>query len=174
MTKKEVIHFVITGGTIDSYYEGSRDTVEVLEQSVIPKFIESLKLYTESEFTEVCMKDSRALTKGDMQKVLETVENSQSKKIIITHGTYTMADTANLLKAKLKRKDQVVILTGSMIPLMGFSPSDAPFNLGYSLAKLDELQAGVYVCMNGRIFMPEEVMKMISEGRFTSMFELEK
>lgn len=174
MAKKETIHFVITGGTIDSYYEGSKDTVEVLEHSVIPKFIESLKLYIESEFTEVCMKDSRALTKKDMQKVLETVEKSQSKKVIITHGTYTMADTANLLKVKLKRNDQVIILTGSMIPLMGFSPSDASFNLGYSLAKLDDLQAGIYVCMNGRIFMPEEVMKMINEGRFTSIFELEK
>ncbi len=120
------------------------------------------------------MKNSRALTKGDMQKVLETVENSQSQKIIITHGTYTMTDTAGLLKAKLKRNDQVIILTGSMIPLTGFSPSDAPFNLGFSMAKLEDLKEGVYVCMNGRIFVPEEVMKMISEGRFTSIFELEQ
>lgn len=174
MPKKEAIHFVMTGGTIDSYYEGSKDTVEVLEHSVVPNFIESLKLYIDTEFTEVCMKDSRALTKGDMQKVLETVENSQCQKVIITHGTYTMADTASLLKAKLKRNDQVIILTGSMIPLTGFSPSDAPFNLGFSMAKLEDLKEGVYVCMNGRIFVPEEVMKMISEGRFTSIFELEQ
>lgn len=145
-----------------------------LEHSVVPNFIESLKLYIDTEFTEVCMKDSRALTKGDMQKVLETVENSQCQKVIITHGTYTMADTASLLKAKLKRNDQVIILTGSMIPLTGFSPSDAPFNLGFSMAKLEDLKEGVYVCMNGRVFSPEEVMKLISEGRFTSIFEVDK
>ncbi len=81
-----------------------------------------------------------------------------------------MPDTARFLKANLKRKDQTVVLTASMIPLNGFSPSDAPFSLGYAVAKLEELEPGVYVAINGRVFSPEEVMKVMSEARFASIF----
>lgn len=92
------------------------------------------------------------------------------QKIIITHGTYTMPDTARYLKANLKRDDQTIVFTGSMIPLTGFSPSDAPFNLGYSIAKIQDLPAGIYVCMNGRVFSPNEVVKFLYGGRFVSVF----
>ena len=81
-----------------------------------------------------------------------------------------MPDTARYLKAHLKRKSKTIILTGSMIPISGFSPSDAPFNLGFAIAKVLELPAGVYVCMNGQVFSPEEVAKVVREGRFVSMF----
>ena len=165
------IHFIITGGTIDSYYDGTKDTAVPRENSIIPYFIKSLKLYTQSEFTEVCMKDSRSLTREDTQGVLEAVEKSPHSKIIITHGTYTMPDTARFLSAKLTRKDQTIILTGSMNPIQGFSPSDGPFHLGYAVAQVESLQPGVYVAMNGKVFSPEEVVKIISEGRFTSIFE---
>jgi L-asparaginase len=170
MTKKSAIHFILTGGTIDSFYEGTKDTVTPLPHSSILNFIKSLNLYEEAEFTEVCMKDSRALSEKDVQKLARTIEKSPHTKIIITHGTYTMPDTARFLKANLKRKDQTIILTGSMIPLMGFSPSDAPFNLGYSLAKVQELSPGTYVVMNGRVFSPEEVAKLLNKGRFISIF----
>ena len=116
------------------------------------------------------MKDSRSLNTKDLQNILKSTEDSTSKKIIITHGTYTMPDTARYLVANLKRKDQIIILTGSMIPITGFSPSDAPFNLGYSIASLKTLNPGVYVCMNGQIFDPKEVFKRISEGKFVSVF----
>lgn len=116
------------------------------------------------------MKDSRDIVKDDLKKILETIEKSPHKKVIITHGTYTMPDTARFLQANLKRKDQTVIITGSMIPLIGFSPSDGPFSIGYGLAKVQDLKAGIYVCMNGKVFSPAEVMKVNKEGRFTSVF----
>lgn len=169
--KNSTIHYVITGGTIDSVYDGSKDTAVPNEKSIIPRFIKSLKLYSKAEFTEVCMKDSRQLKREDVQKVLKTIEASKHKKILVTHGTYTMPDTARFLKAKLKRKDQVIVLTGSMIPIQGFSPSDGPFSLGYAVAQLEYLKPGVYVCFNGRVFSPEEVVKVIAEGRFTSIFQ---
>ncbi|OGZ01186.1 MAG: hypothetical protein A3B13_03715 [Candidatus Liptonbacteria bacterium RIFCSPLOWO2_01_FULL_45_15] len=172
MIKKETIHFVITGGTMDSFYNGKKDTVEVSSASNIPAYIKSLNLYENIEFIQVTMKDSRALTKDDIQNVLNTIKKSKHKKIIVTHGTYTMPDTAKFLKANLKRSDQTIVFTGSMIPLMGFAPSDAPFNLGYSIAKVQELGPGIFVCMNGRIFSPEEVLKLLYEGKFTSIFDL--
>lgn len=164
------IHFILTGGTIDSYYDGTRDTVVPNEHSIIPEFINSLHLYAKTEFTEVCMKDSRALNQEDRNEILKAVEESPNQKIIITHGTYTMPDTARFLKANLKRNDQVIALTGSLIPIKGFTPSDGTLNLGYTIAQLENQKPGVYVCMNCKTFSPEEVLKIISEGRFASIF----
>ncbi len=168
---QSTIHYIITGGTIDSYYDGSKDTAVTNEHSVIPQFIKSLKLYSEAEFTTVCMKDSRQLCMEDLNQILKTVEESSHTKILITHGTYTMPDTGRFLKANLKRKDQVIVLTGSAIPLNGFSPSDGPFSLGYSIAQLEHLEHGVYVAMNGRVFSPEEIAKNMQEARFYSIFQ---
>lgn len=165
------IHFVITGGTIDSHYDGSKDTAVPNKESVIPSFIESLKLYHTAEFTTVCMKDSRAIVREDLGNILKTVEESSHTKIIITHGTYTMSDTARFLKANLKRQDQTIVFTASAIPIQGFAPSDGPFNLGYAIAKLEDLESGIYVAINGKVFSPEEVMKVMSEARFASIFQ---
>lgn len=162
------IHFIFTGGTIDSIYDGTKDTAVPAVRSAIPAFLEMLKLYAKITHTTVCMKDSRALTNADRRKILRVVEHSRSKRIIITHGTYTMPDTARYLKANLKREDQTVVLTGSLIPLSGFFPPDAPFNLGYAFAKVQELPTGIYVCMNGRVFTTGEVKKLTKEGRFAS------
>ncbi len=151
-------------------YEGSVDTVVPHKKSVIPEYISSLKLYNITKFTQVCMKDSRQLTRKDRENILKTIKKSPCSKIIVTHGTYTMPDTARFLKANLKRRDQTIILTGSMIPISGFVFSDAPFNLGYALAQLGTLKPGVYVCMNGRSFAAGEVLKSLHEGRFSSIF----
>lgn len=167
---EEIIHFILTGGTIDSYYNAVNDSIKVLPSSCIPYYIKHLNLYTKVKYTEVCMKDSRELTTNELNKILKAIEKSSCKNIIITHGTYTMSDTARYLKANLKRKDQSIIFTGSMIPLTGFIPSDAPFNLGFTIAKIQEFGPGIWVSMNGRIFDPEEVAKVISEGRFVSLF----
>ncbi|HAO52387.1 TPA: asparaginase [Candidatus Magasanikbacteria bacterium] len=170
MTQKNTIHFIITGGTIDSFYNGVKDTVDTLKESSIPAYIKSLKLHEKTEFTTICMKDSRALKKSDLANVLKEIKKSPHKKFIVTHGTYTMPDTARYLDANLGKHNKIIIFTGSMIPLLGFSPSDAPFNLGYSIAKIHELKPGIYVCMNGKIFNPTEVIKFLYEGRFVSVF----
>ncbi|MBP9711720.1 MAG: asparaginase [Candidatus Pacebacteria bacterium] len=170
MAQKEKIEIIITGGTIDSFYDSKQDTVVPSEKSSLPDFISSLKLPHEFSFTQICMKDSRSINEEDRKNVLAAIENSTADKILVTHGTYTMPDTARFIDANLKRKDTVIIFTGSMIPLIGFSPSDAPFNLGYAIASLATLQPGVYVCMNGQAFTPAEVVKQLSEGKFGSIF----
>jgi L-asparaginase len=174
MSKKEKIDVIITGGTIDSFYDSTQDTVVPSEKSALPSFVKSLKLENNFSFHQVCMKDSRSITNADLKKILAIINRSKAKKFLITHGTYTMPDSARFLEARLGSTDKVVILTGAMIPLIGFSPSDAPFNLGYSIASLDNLKPGVYVCMNGKTFNPKEVMKRISEGRFVSIFNKNK
>lgn len=172
---QDKIHFIITGGTIDSVWSGAKDTVELSEHSILPEYFnhlqKNLKFEYKFEFTEVCMKDSRALTEEDRKEILKAIEESPSEKIIVTHGTYTMPDTARFLKEKLKRKDQVILLIGSMVPINGFDFSDGPFNLGFAFAQVQVLEPGVYVCMNARVFTPIEVAKNIEEGKFYSTLE---
>ena len=170
MTEDNKILFILTGGTIDSHYDGSKDTAVPNEHSVVPKYIQSLKLYEEVEFTEVCMKDSREINESKRKKIIDIISNSNNIRIIITHGTYTMPDTARYLSANLTDNNKVIIFVASMIPLAGFTETDAGFNLGYAIAKSQDLKEGIYVCMNGRIFDPEEVVKIISEGRFGSIY----
>ncbi len=167
---KNFVEVLITGGTIDSFYDGTKDTVVPSESSILPKYFDGLKLGEILKFKTICMKDSRSLTQNDVRRVLNEIENSKSLKFIVTHGTYTMADTARFLKVHLKSKDKVVILTGSLIPLNGFNLSDAGFNLGFAFAKLDSLKPGVYVCMNGKVLTPEEAVKNLREGKFESIF----
>ncbi|MBT4916966.1 asparaginase [Candidatus Peregrinibacteria bacterium] len=169
--KSSQFHFIITGGTIDSFYDGTIDTVRPNEKSTIPSYIKSLKLYEDVEFSEICMKDSRELGEDDMEAVLEAIEKSSSENIIVTHGTYTMPDTARFLQANLKKSDKRILLTGSMIPMSGFTGTDGPFNLGFSMASAVHLPAGIYVCMNGKVFTHDEAAKSISEGRFYSIFK---
>lgn len=102
--------------------------------------------------------------------MLKAVSDSKSKRIIITHGTYTLPDSARYLQANLKDHGKVIIFVCSMIPLEGFTPTDAGFNIGYAVAKSQELSEGIYVCMNGKIFIPDEVVKILSEGRFGSIY----
>ena len=169
------IHVIVTGGTIDSIWSGAHDTVVVSEHSILPDYFQelgrNLKFPAKFTFSEVCMKDSRQITDNDRKKTLETIEESTTKKVLITHGTYSMPDTAKYLKKNLKRGDQTIVLTGSMVPIKGFDFSDGPFNLGFAIAMLQELKSGIYVCMNARAFTPEEVAKNTKEGKFYSVFQ---
>ncbi len=134
----------MTGGTIDSEWDDAQDAVVVSEHSNIPTYFKKLGFDKDCIFTEVCMKDSRALTEKDLQKLGEIIETSPSRKILIAHGLFTMPDTVEFLVKHLKRKDQTIILVGSVSPLKDFAMSDASYNIGYAVAKLAELKSGVY------------------------------
>jgi len=172
MTQKTFpIHFMITGGTIDSY---DRDILYPLVQhgkSTIPSYIKSLKLDNKTKFTIICLKDSRDISKKDIQKLLNNINKSTSKHIIVTCGTFALSDMSRLLELNNKKKDKTIVLTGSMIPIYGFPMSDGPFNLGYAVSKVQELPKGVYVCMNGNVFSSNEIVKIVTEGKFASIFE---
>ena len=169
-TLKSRIHFIITGGTIDSVYDGARDTVVPLKKSVIPAFLKTIRPIDEFIFQQVCMKDSREIRPFDMEKILSVVRKSSYRHLVVTHGTYTMPDTARFVQAKLGKTKKTIVFTGSMIPIQGFSPSDGTFNLGFALGKIEHLPPGVHVAMNGRVFRPEEVLKNLYGGKFSSIF----
>ncbi len=164
------IHVILTGDTIDSYYGGSMDTAVPLKHSAIPRYLKNLKLYHRFQYTELCMKDSRAITDTDRRKMVQVIKRARTPYIIITHGTYTMPQTARFIEQQLSAKyGKTVILTGSMIPLDGFTFSDGGFNLGYAIGKLHCAAPGVYVAMNGKLFPAKTATKIVSKGRFAEI-----
>lgn len=169
---KPVACIITTGGTIDSFYNGLIDTVEPYKESVIPNYIGSLKLYTQTDFAPLCMKDSREISAQDREKMLKVIRESDNTAFIITHGTYTMPDTARYLERLLTPEElaqKTIVITGSMVP-HNFNNSDAGFNLGFAYAIATSAKGGVYICMNGRVFDADEVAKNVAEGRFVSLF----
>lgn len=77
-----------------------------------------------------------------------------------------MAETAEYLAGRIASKTKRVVLTGSMLPLKGFAPTDAPFNLGFAIGALTLVKPGVFLAMNGKLFSAGTVKKNIQVGRF--------
>ncbi len=109
------------------------------------------------------MIDSLSMTNADRKKILKECQTSTQDKVLITHGTDTMVETAKLLGQHIKNK--TIILTGAMIPY-AFGSSDGLFNLGSALAFLQTLPPGVYISMNGKYFPWDNVRKNKEVGLF--------
>lgn len=161
------VDFILTGGTIDALTVGQERDI-IREESSIPPYLRYLNLGFQINFKQICKKDSRDVSVADRLKILEEIVKSSSEIFVVTHGTFTMVETAKFLKNNLKHSNKKIVLTGSMVPL-GFPDSDAPFNLGFVLGKLDSLTKGVFVLMNGRVFDPEEAVKDLKSNLFYSL-----
>jgi len=165
MTKH--VHFIITGGTIDSVFDTSRDTVVVNDHTSITGYLkETAKPNFRVTHEILTMKDSREITDHIREEILSSIKKAEADHIILTHGTYTMALTMDYLSERLKEMNKTVVLTGSFYPIKGFSPSDAPFNLGFAIASSFLLEPGIYIAMNGEIFTPSSVTKDLVQARF--------
>ncbi len=118
---------------------------------------------TELEVTTLMMIDSLSMGERDRRLIIESCRSAKEDKIVITHGTDTMVETAKLLDANIK--DKTVVLTGAMIPYK-FSSSDGLFNLGTAIAYAKALPPGVYIAMNGHCFRPDNCVKNRKIGKF--------
>jgi L-asparaginase len=145
------------GGTIEffdpAYEEINRKLMKL--DSTIDSYLKNLIQPHFSYSSEsLVSKDSREISDEDRKKLIDAIESAAHNNIIVTHGTFTMWQTAQYLEQNLSdpTKNKKVILTGSMIPITGFSMSDAGFNLGFTIASIASLKPGVYMCMNGGVF----------------------
>jgi len=113
------------------------------------------------------MIDSLEMTGADRTIIVEQCRLAAEARILITHGTDTMVETAGALAAGLApRSGKTIVLTGAMIPY-AFGSSDGLFNLGSALSFVQLLPPGVYIAMNGRCFTWDGVRK----NRETGVFE---
>jgi L-asparaginase len=166
MTKNH-IHIIKMGGTIefkDPGYENINQQMMKLDTSIESYLKNMVKPHFTYSIESFCDKDSREITPEDLNNLAKVLVNSPHENILVTHGTITMKNTAQFLDKRVAAKK--VILTGSMIPIVGFSISDAAFNLGYSIASFGHIENGVYICMNGGIFKADEVEKNSELLRF--------
>jgi L-asparaginase len=163
-----MIRILVTGGTFDKEYNeltGAlffKDThvheMLCLGRSLVDVTIETLM-----------MVDSLDLTDVDRQRIVNACRAVDEARIVITHGTDTMVETARALAANgdARLAGKTVVLTGAMVPY-AFGSSDGLFNLGSALSFVQVLPAGVYIAMNGRYFDWDQVEKDRAAGVFVS------
>ena len=156
------IRIFITGGTFDKEYNELTGQL-YFKDSHLPEMLELGRNLVPVEIRTLMMVDSLEMTSDDRSLIAEHCMNSPEEKIIITHGTDTMAETARLIAGRVSNK--TIVITGAMVPYK-FGSSDGLFNLGSALAFVQTLSPGVYVVMNGRYFNANNVRKNKETGEF--------
>ncbi|MBW0147757.1 asparaginase domain-containing protein [Marinobacter arenosus] len=156
-----MIQIFTTGGTIDKVYFDANSEFEV-GPSLLPDLLSESNIKDGYQLRELMRKDSLEMTDADRQTVLQAATESDCDRILVTHGTDTMADTAAVL-ATLKEK--TIVLTGAMQPAR-MRRTDAVFNIGFAWAAVQLLPAGVYIAMNGEVFEAGSVRKNLKAQRF--------
>ena len=156
------IQIFTTGGTIDKVYFDDKSDYEVGE----PQIAEILKMVgvaADYEVERLLRKDSLDLTDDDRALIAERVRQAAGRRVLITHGTDTMVQTARALTGI---PDKTIVLVGSLTPAR-FKFTDAEFNIGFAMGVVQAMPPGVYIAMNGCIFDPENVRK----NRERNLFE---
>lgn len=155
------IHVITTGGTIDKVYFDASSEYEVGEPRVA-EILRGSNVRFDFSIESVLRKDSLEITDADRELIRTRVLASTADRILITHGTDTMVQTA-LALVGIERK--TIVLTGAMQPAR-FRESDAVFNVGFAIGALQSLAPGVYLAMNGRIFDPRIARKNKEQNCF--------
>jgi L-asparaginase len=155
------IKFFTTGGTIDKVYFDAKSEFEVGTPQV-SELLNDANVTFEHEIESVLRKDSLDMTDTDRALVRDRIAADPATRIVVTHGTDTMIQTARVLKSIAGK---TIVLTGSMQPAR-LRVTDAAFNLGTAVAAAQTLPPGVYIAMNGKIFDPDTSRKNVASHRF--------
>jgi len=158
----ERIRVMITGGTFDKEYDEINGRL-YFKESHLPEMLSLGRSRLALELRTLMMVDSLDMTDADRDLIVEQCRATSESRIVITHGTDTMVETARILAGRVEAK--TIVLTGAMIPYK-FGSSDGLFNLGSALAFVQTLPPGVYVVMNGRYFEASHVRKNRQTGFF--------
>lgn len=159
MTK---IRLLVTGGTFDKEYNELEGTL-FFKDTHVREMLGLGRCRLDLDVRTLMMIDSLDMTDADRERILESCLEPGCDRVVVTHGTDTMAETARYLAQRVK--ERTIVLTGAMVPYT-FGSSDGLFNLGSALAFCQTLPPGVYVAMNGRCFDWHNVRKNRSTGAF--------
>ncbi|MEL7232699.1 MAG: asparaginase domain-containing protein [Pseudomonadota bacterium] len=157
------LHIFTTGGTIDKVYFDALSEFKVGEPAM-DAILREANVGFEYDLTSLMKKDSLDLTDEDRDVITEAVSTCASDRILITHGTDTMAKTAERLR---EIAGKTVVLTGSMQPAR-LRSTDAIFNVGFALAATQLSAPGVYIAMSGEVFEAGCVRKDRAAGLFVA------
>ncbi len=161
------IRIFITGGTFDKEYDEINGQL-FFNETHMPEMLKLGRCRLEVDIRTLMMIDSLQMTTDDRNLIAENCARAEADRIIVTHGTDTMVETAKVLAGK--NIDKTIVITGAMIPYK-FGSSDGLFNLGSALAFAQTLPHGVYIAMNGRWFNWNNVWKNKKSGIFEELPE---
>ena len=151
-----------TGGTFDKIYNESDGSL-IFNETHLNKILDECKSKIDIDVETIMLIDSLDIKDEHRQEILNKCKSCKEERIVITHGTGTMIETAKLLGEEIK--DKTIVLTGSMIPY-SFVKSDAHFNLGCAIAFAQTLPNGVYIAMHGKVFEYDNVKKHKETNEF--------
>ncbi|MGI9296719.1 MAG: asparaginase domain-containing protein [Gammaproteobacteria bacterium] len=155
------LEILCCGGTIDKVYFDAESSHQVGAPAAAEIFRRARA--AAPPIVSLMKKDSLDMTEDDRAAVVAAIRNSAARRILVCHGTDTMARTARAAGAADTGKTAVFV--GAFLPAV-FRDSDADFNLGFALAAAQTLPPGAYIAMNGRIFPAETARKNTQAGRF--------
>ena len=161
------ILILATGGTFDKEYDEVHGHLR-FRDSHVPRMLELGRCRREVVVRTAMMVDSLEMTEADRVLLLSQCQRAVEEKIVVTHGTDTMVETAAVLAQGLDGSGKTVVLTGAMVPF-AFGSSDGLFNLGSALSLVQALAPGVYVAMNGRYFAWDNCRKNKALGVFEEL-----
>ena len=159
------IQLFITGGTIDKEYQTTSGEL-YFPETHLPNLLNEANHTLSIEIDTLMQKDSLEMFDEDRELVSQACIQCSHELILITHGTDTMADTAQHLMQQTALQHKTIVLTGAMRPFM-LGRSDASFNIGSALMALQLTSPGIYIVMNGQLFHASDVTKNRQEGIFT-------
>ena len=160
-----MIRIFVTGGTFDKTYDEIRGVLSFADTH-LSEMLHLGRSQVDVTVRTLMMVDSLEMTDADRELIVRNCDQSPEERIVITHGTDTMVETARALAAGVQRK--TIVITGAMIPY-AFGSSDGLFNLGSALSFAQVLPPGVYIAMNGQHFVWDKVRKNRESGVFEAI-----
>lgn len=163
------MHLILTGGTIDKHFN-ELNGQWTFDQTHVAALIAQSRTTVDLSVNEVMLKDSLEMDDADRAAIAKAVLQTDDSQVLMTHGTDTMVETAQVVADALAAAGQQksVVLFGAMLPYE-LSQSDGLFNFGSAIAAVQLVSPGVYLAMNGKIFPFNDVRKDKSKGLFESL-----
>lgn len=160
-----MIRIITTGGTFDKEYNEIKGEL-FFRRTHLREMLRLGRCSVPVKITCLMMVDSLFMKDEHRKKILAECAKCEEKHIVVTHGTDTMVETAEVLGQAVL--DKTIVLTGAMVPYK-FGSSDGLFNLGSAVAFAQSLPRGVYIAMNGKFFQWDNVRKNRNKGEFETL-----
>ncbi len=157
----------MTGGTFDKEYNELTGTLAFTDTH-LPEMLRLGRCRVDVSIRTLMMIDSLDMSDADRAIIVGQCRQAAEMRILVTHGTDTMVETARALAGEDRLAAKTIVLTGAMVPY-AFGSSDGLFNLGSALSFVQVLPPGVYLAMNGRCFAWDRVRKNRETGAFESI-----
>jgi L-asparaginase len=163
------VRILVTGGTFDKVHDPIQEAL-VFDGTRVPEMLERGRVLAPVEVEPLMLIDSLQMTDEHRKTIAEKCSSCRENRIVVTHGTSTMIETARVLAERVK--DKTIVLTGALVP-HSIKGSDALFNLAHALGAVQVLPPGVFIAMNGRILPWDSASKDVHTGVFRRIMDAE-